>query len=153
MHLWEMRASCRKLNFMRGARGWRVGSVVKSTSGCCKGPKLSSQHPHGGSSPPRAPGTHVMHRCTCRQNMYTWNNKSKCSFKTGVQAEAQGSAFSLILLRNRFEYWERASYRLAARQVESSFRNPVLWRAEHCGKNMCRLRVALTYWTKWSWSF
>ena len=32
-------------------RGWRDGSIVKSTDCSSKGPEFSSQQPHGGSQP------------------------------------------------------------------------------------------------------
>jgi hypothetical protein len=34
-----------------GKRGWRDGSVVKSTNCSSEGPEFQSQQPHGGSQP------------------------------------------------------------------------------------------------------
>ena len=35
--------------------GWRDGSVIKNTGCSCRGPRFSSQHPHGGSQPSVTP--------------------------------------------------------------------------------------------------
>lgn len=70
-------------------RSWRESVAVRST--CCsfRGLGLGSQHTHGSSKPfvtpfsgisylfqpSRAPGMHVVHRYTCRQNTQTHKTK------------------------------------------------------------------------------
>lgn len=71
----------------------RHGSLVKNICHSCKGPRLSSQHPHGGSQPSETPvpgkclltfgGTsHTDGAHTHRQNTQTKNriNKPKINF-------------------------------------------------------------------------
>jgi hypothetical protein len=41
----------RRINYRRKYRGWRDGSVVKSTDCSSRGPEFKSQQSHGGSQP------------------------------------------------------------------------------------------------------
>ena len=41
----------KQISYKNKARGWRYGSVVKSTCSC-RGPRFGSQNPHSSSQPP-----------------------------------------------------------------------------------------------------
>jgi len=43
--------TCLHSNIIPPTRGWRDGSVVKSTDCSSRGPEFNSQQPHGGSQP------------------------------------------------------------------------------------------------------
>jgi len=56
-------------------RGWRDGSVVKSTDCSSRGPEFNSQQPHGGSQP-CVMGSDALFWCVWRQLHCTHINKS-----------------------------------------------------------------------------
>jgi hypothetical protein len=65
LRLCSHRSTNQKLKrfFLNGS--WRVDSVVKSTHFPCKGPGFNSQHPHGSSPLPQAPGM-------CADGAFIW---------------------------------------------------------------------------------